>query len=113
MRGEAAVADDPERRLRQPVQQTGRQRQFVRLPRREGEGHRTPAAVGDPDRLRAVAAARAAERLAVVALRRRPPFRAAPAAFWCARMPVPSRKAIPKATPPSCATSSRSWVMVG
>jgi hypothetical protein len=50
--------------------------------------------VGDHASFGAVAATRAPKRLAGIALRWRPPFRAAPAAFWCARMPVPSRKAM-------------------
>src|SRR5215218_6667697 len=107
MRSEAAVAHDPKRRLRQTVQEAGRERQLMGLTRRERETDGAPAAVRDHARLRAVAAARAAERLARVPLCLAPPFRAAPAAFWCARMVVPSRNAMPSATPRSCARSSR------
>ena len=117
VRGEAAVAHHPERRLRQPLQQAWRRRQLVRLARREGEGDRAPAALGDHAGLRAEAAARAAERLARVACRCGPPFLAAPAASWCARMVVPSRvrgtasdavrPAMPSATPRACAASGR------
>src|SRR5215217_4359991 len=46
----------PERCLRQTVQQAGRRRQFVRLPRCERETDGPPAAVRDYDRFRAEAA---------------------------------------------------------
>src|SRR3954464_3848661 len=105
--GVAAVADHPARHVRQTVQQVRRHRQFMGLTGREREGNGTPATVRDHAGLGAVAATRAAERLTAVSLLAvGPPF-SRPAAFWCARKFVPSRKVMPSATPRSCTSSSR------
>src|SRR5689334_25377597 len=97
----AAVGRHPLGHARQTVERGHGMRQLVRLPWREAEGDGPSLAVGDHAGLGAVAAARAAERLTPVALRRSAPFRAAPAAFWCARTSVPSRNVMPSCTPRS------------
>jgi hypothetical protein len=79
----------------------------VRLSGRDGEAGGASARIRDDAGLRPEAATRAAERLALIRLCLRPPFRAAPAAFWCARMLVPSRNAMPNSMPPFWAASSR------
>src|SRR3712207_2092989 len=107
MAGVAAVGHDPGGDDREEGQEQRSQRQLVRLPGGEGEADGAAGGVGDHAGLGPVAAARPAQRLARVALRRGSPFFAAPAALWCARMPVPSRNAIPASTPPRrCASSS-------
>src|SRR5215218_1081469 len=78
--------------------------QFMSLARRQDEGHRAPAPVGDPARLGAVAPARAAQRLTLISRRAVGPLFSAPAALGCARMLVPSRNVIPSWTPRSWAT---------
>jgi hypothetical protein len=67
----------------------------------------TALAVSDDASFGTKAAARAAKRFTRVSLSRASPFFGAPAAFWCARMLVPSRKAMPSWMAQPCATSSR------
>ena len=81
--------------------------QLVRLPRRDPEGDRSTARIGDHDGLGAKAAARAPKRLTFPAASASSPFLDAPAALACARIEVPSRKAMPSSTPRSCARLSR------
>src|SRR5690349_9716858 len=100
----AAVAHHPQRHAREAAEEPRRERQLVRLARRERD--RPAPAVRDHARLGAEAAARAAERLAPVPLARGPPFLGAPAALWCALIEVPSRNAMPSSTPRACAASS-------
>src|SRR5690349_24371698 len=102
----AAVAHHPQRHAREAAEEPRRERQLVRLARRERERDRPAPAVGDHARLGAEAAARAAERLAPVPLARGSPFLGAPAALWCALIEVPSRNAMPSSTPRACAASS-------
>jgi hypothetical protein len=88
--------------LRRPEihEQAGaRQRQFVGLAGYDGESDGTTGAVGDHAGFGAIAAARAPQPLTAVTLGCGAPFRAAPAAFWCARMLVPSRNVIPSSMP--------------
>ena len=79
----------------------------MRLARRQDEGHRSSEPFSDHARLGPIAPTRAPQRFTGVPFSLRAPFRAAPAAFWCARMLVPSRNVIPSWTPRSCARSSR------
>lgn len=77
----AAVADDPAGHLGQAAEPCRRQRQFMRLSGRERKGDHPPRAIAEHARLGAIAAARAAERLAPVTRRAvGPPF-FAPAAL--------------------------------
>src|SRR5215217_2614037 len=77
-----------------------------RLAWRQDEGHRPSEPVGNLARLGPIAPTRAAQGFTGVPLSWRAPFWAAPAAFWCARMLVPSRNVIPSWTPRSWARSS-------
>ena len=106
VRAVAAVAHDPQRHAREPVEEPRRQRQLVRLPRGQREGYRAAPPVRDDARLRAEAPARPPQRLPPVALGAGPPFLGAPAALGCALMLVPSRNAMPSSTPRPCAVSS-------
>jgi hypothetical protein len=105
----AAVCHDPDRHAGQAREQRHGAGQFMRLTWREGEGDGPAPAVGNHAGLGAIAATRTAKRLTRTPLRRSEAFAAAPAAFWWARMDVPSRKAMPSSTPRACAIpSSRS-----
>ena len=103
----AAITDDPERHTRQLAQQPGRQGQLVRCARCYGEGDRPAAAVGHDAGFGAEAAARAAGRLAAVALLVRRPLMRAPAAVGCARITDPSSSARPSSTPRACSNRSK------
>ena len=81
MRGQTTVAHHPTGHVRQAIQQAGCDGQLMRLTGRDGEADSAPARLGHYAGLRPEAAARATERLAVIPLCLRPPFRAAPAAF--------------------------------
>jgi hypothetical protein len=91
----ASVTNDPLRHSGQLLEQGNGVREFVRLTRRDPERDGVPSRVGDHASLGAIAATRAAKCLTMVSLSLRSPFRAAPAAFWCARTFVPSRNTIP------------------
>ena len=82
IRGEAAVPDNPPGHVRQTAEQTRGKRQFMRLPGGEREGNRAPAPVRDHTGFRAIAAARAAKRLAHISLTAVDPLFCAPAALW-------------------------------
>ena len=106
--GVTPAGHDPSRNNGQGGQQQRRERQFVRLPRREGKARGATRSVGNHAGVAAIAAARPAQGFPLVALRRTPPFLAAPAALWCARMLVPSRNAMPTSIPPRCCAPSSS-----
>src|SRR5215203_1467268 len=97
--GVASVPHHPLRHARQAVEERDRMRQFMRLTRSHDEGHRSPEPVGDHTSLGAIAPARSPKRLTCVSLSLGAPFCRAPAAFWCARMLVPSRNVSPSCTP--------------
>src|SRR5690606_24768453 len=97
---------DPHRHAGQARQQRNGLWQFVRLAGREGEGDRAACAVGDHARFGAIAATRTAKRLTSTPLRRSGAFLVAPAAFWWARIEVPSTNAMPSSTPRACAMAS-------
>jgi hypothetical protein len=71
-------------------------REFMSLSRSQDESHRSSKSIGDHAGLAAIAATRAPKSLPCVSLSLRAPLRRAPAAFWCARMLVPSRNVIPR-----------------
>ena len=75
--------------------------QFMGLTRSHDEGHGSSEPIRDHAGLGAIAPARSPKRFTCVPLRLGAPFRLAPAAFWCARMLVPSRNVIPRSTPRS------------
>src|ERR1700712_1401923 len=103
----ASVSNHPFRHARKLVEECHRMRQFVRLSRRQHEGNSAAETVGDHTSFGAIAATRAAKRLTCVPLRRSVLPLAAPAAFWWARMFVPSRNVIPSCTPRSWTSVSR------
>jgi hypothetical protein len=76
-------------------------REFMSLTRGDNEGHGSSKPVRDHAGLGAIAPTRAPKRLTCVSLSLSAPFLQAPAAFWCARMLVPSRNVIPSSTPRS------------
>src|SRR6185369_14781558 len=80
--GEAAVPDNPPGHVRQTAEQTRGKRQFMRLPGGEREGNRAPAPVRDHAGFCAIAAARAAKRLAHLSLTAVDPLFSAPAADY-------------------------------
>ena len=80
--GEAPVTDNPSRYVRQTAEQPWGKGQFMRLPGGEREGDGPPAPVRDHTGFCAVAAARAAKRLAQVSLLAVDPLFSAPAALW-------------------------------
>ena len=80
--GEAAVPDNPPGHVGQTAEQPRGKRQFVRLPGGEREGDGAPAPVRDYAGFRAIAAARAAKRLARISLLAVDPLFSAPAALW-------------------------------
>jgi hypothetical protein len=83
--------------------------QFMSLSWGETESDGTAAAAWDHAGVGAIAATRSPKCLTRSAPGSAAPFRAAPAAFWCARMSLPSKKVLPNCTPRSCAiVSSRS-----
>ena len=105
-RAVAAVAHDPQRHAGEPVEEPGRQRQLVRLARREREGDRAAPPVRDHARLGAEARRASGRAPRGGPAGRGPPFLGAPAALGCALMLVPSRNAMPSSTPRACAASS-------
>ena len=80
--GKAAVPDNPPGHVRQTAEQPRGKRQFMRLPGGEREGNRAPAPVRDYTGFCAIAAARAAKRLAYISLTAVDPLFCAPAALW-------------------------------
>jgi len=80
--GEAAVPDNPPGHVRQTAEQPRGKRQFMRLSGGECEGNGPPAPVCDHTGFCAVAAARAAKRLAHISLVAVDPLFCAPAALW-------------------------------
>src|SRR3954452_19482170 len=72
----------PPGHVRQTAEQTRGKRQFMRLPGGEREGKCAPAPVRDHAGFRAIAAARAAKRLAHISLSAVDPLFSAPAALW-------------------------------
>ena len=80
--GEAPVTDDPSGHIRQAAKQPRGKRQFMRLSGGECEGNGPPAPVCDHTGFCAVAAARAAKRLAHISLTAVDPLFCAPAALW-------------------------------
>src|SRR3712207_6428784 len=99
MAGIATVAHHPLGHTRQAVEERDGMREFMGLTRGHDEGHRSPEPIRDHASLGAIAPSRAPQRLTGVSLSLSAPFRRAPAAFWCARMLVPSRNVIPSSTP--------------
>src|ERR1700712_1630750 len=95
----ATVGDHPAGYAWQLLEKGHGMRQFVRLPRRQHKGHGSADGIGDHAGFGAKAATRPAKRFTTVSLCWSVAFLAAPAAFWCARMLVPSRKVIPSCTP--------------
>ena len=65
----------------QALQERDGLREFMSLPGSENEGHRPSQPIGDHASFGSIAPTRAAQRLTLVPLRLRSPFRAAPAAF--------------------------------
>src|SRR4051794_6825420 len=65
----------------QALQERDRMGQLMRLTRGQDEGHRPSKPIGDHASFGSIAPTRAAQRLTLVPLSLRPPFRAAPAAF--------------------------------
>jgi hypothetical protein len=98
-RGIAAIRHDPERQGGEKRQQARRHRQFMRLSGGEREADGPSGPIGDDAGLGGKAAAGSANSLTLVSLRGRAPFLAAPAAFWWARIVVPSRNTMPSLTP--------------
>ncbi len=76
-------------------------REFISLTRGDNEGHGSSQTIRDHTGLGAVSTTRSPKRLTCVSLSLSAPFLQAPAAFWCARMLVPSRNVIPSSTPRS------------
>src|SRR3954454_11665884 len=103
--GMTPVRHHPFRHPRQALQERDRMGQFMRLTRRQDEGHRPSEPVGDHARLGPVAPTRAAQGFTLIARLAVGPLFSAPAAVWCARMRVPSRTVIPRWTPRSWARS--------
>jgi len=79
--GKAPVTNDPSGHIRQTVEQSRGERQFMRLPGGEREGNGAPAPVCDDAGFCAIAAARAAKCLAHIALLTVDPLFSAPAAL--------------------------------
>ena len=79
---EAPITDNPSGHIGQTAEQPRSKRQFMRLPGGEREGSRAPAPVRDHAGFRAIAAARAAKRLAHISLFAVDPLFCAPAALW-------------------------------
>src|ERR1044071_4233806 len=79
--GEAPVTDNPSGHIRQTAEQSRRKGQLMRLPGGERDGNRPPAPVGDHTGFCAIAAARAAKRLAYISLAAVDPLFSAPAAL--------------------------------
>src|SRR3954452_24337606 len=80
--GEAPIADNPSGHVRQTAEQPRGKRQFMRLSGGEREGNGAPAPVCDHTGFCAIAAARAAKRLAHISLLAVDPLFCAPAALW-------------------------------
>ena len=80
--GKTPITDNPPGHVRQTAEQPRGKRQFMRLPGGEREGNRAPAPVRDHAGFRAIAAARAAKRLAHLSLTAVDPLFCAPAALW-------------------------------
>src|SRR3954447_26707108 len=66
--GKAPITDNSPGHVRQTAEQPRGKRQFMRLTRRKREGNRAPVPVRDHAGFRAIAAARAAKRLAHISL---------------------------------------------
>ncbi len=101
MAGVASISNHLLRHARQAVEEGNSMREFMGLTGSHDEGNRSPEPIGDHAGLGAIAPTRSPKRLTCVSLSLRAPFRRAPAAFWCARMLVPSRNVIPSSTPRS------------
>lgn len=95
MTGVATVCDYPLGHGWQLVEQWNRMGQLVRLPRCQPEGDGAAPPISDHASLGAIAATRSANCFTRVSLGPRSSLLATPAAFWCARMFVPSRNTIP------------------
>src|SRR5215211_7588784 len=98
MAGVASVAHDPFRHTRQTVEERDGMREFMGLTGSQDEIDGPSKTVSDYTGLGAIAFTRAPKHLTCVSLSLSAPFRRAPAAFWCARMLVPSRNVIPSST---------------
>src|SRR4051795_1025891 len=96
--GMTPVRHHPLRHPGQVLQKRDRMGQFMGLARRQDEGHRPSKPVGDHARLGPIAPTRAAQGFTLIARLAGGPLFSAPAAFWCARMLVPSRNVIPSWT---------------
>jgi hypothetical protein len=70
----SAVTDDPAWNIRQAIEQTGCERQFMRLARCESKGDGPPTPVGDHASPCAIAAARSTKRFASISPSAMPPF---------------------------------------
>src|SRR4051812_28925407 len=79
---QASVRHHPLWHARQALQKGNCMGQLVGLARRQDEGHRPSKPVGDPARLGAVAATRAAQRLTLISPLAVGPLFSAPAALW-------------------------------
>lgn len=79
---ETPVTDNPSGHIGQATEQPRSKRQFMRLPGGEREGYRPPAPIRDNAGFCAIAAARAAKRLAHISLPAVDPLFFAPAALW-------------------------------
>src|SRR3954453_13690816 len=78
----APAPDNPRGHIRQTAEQSRRKGQLMRLPGGEREGNGAPAPVRDHTGFCAIAAARAAKRLAHISLLAVDPLFSAPAALW-------------------------------
>src|SRR5215207_9838156 len=85
---QASVRHHPFRHPGQTVEEWNRMGQLMRLTRSQDEGHRASEPISDHASLGPIPTTRPAQGFTGVPLRWRAPFRAAPAAFWWARMLV-------------------------
>ena len=97
--GVSLIGDDPPWHSGQPVKQRHRVGQLVGLSRRQQEGYGAAVCVGEDTGLGAKPATRTAKCFKMVPLCRSITLLAAPAAFWWARMFVPSRKVMSSCKP--------------
>src|SRR4051794_21670517 len=81
MIAETSVSHHPLRHPWQALQERDGLREFMSLPGSQDERHRPSKPIGDHASFGSIAPTRAAQRLTLVPLSLRPPFRAAPAAF--------------------------------
>ena len=101
-RGVGPVADDPRRPAdpgRGGQERRGRS-QFGGLPAHQHEGQSEAAGVAGEDGLRAISTPRTTQGVGYA-----PPL--APAAFWCARIDVPSRNTSPRSGRPASRRCSK------